>query len=398
MNTYWQKSALTVGLGWVLSTCAWSQRTLTADEAVEAALKNSHALKASSLVIKQNEQLIRCTRAVPNPELTFDSPTGVFYTLGVQQSFRLPTVYNQQAQLQQAYVGLAQKDQKITENELKFRVKWTYLNTQFGQSYLRQLQSQDSAYAQIAIAAKRNFEVGTIDKLALVFAETQAAELRNQVSMATQEVILQKNQLGILMGNVLAPEVALVPLDKMPLPIVDTLGNVDSAPLVEMAKQMEVVSQKVVGVEKSSRLPSFMVGYYNQGTPETRMGLRLRAGVSIPIWWGQYKSRMEAAQTAQEAAYERTESQKQLVSLDLQMAQNEATKFRMSLAYYQTMALPQANKIIETARRFFENGQTDYINFLRTTNEAYTIKLRYIETQRSYFQSILTIQHLTGNL
>ncbi len=397
MNTYWQKSALTVGLGWVLSTCAWSQRTLTADEAVEAALKNSHALKASSLVIKQNEQLIRCTRAVPNPELTFDSPTGVFYTLGVQQSFRLPTVYNQQAQLQQAYVGLAQKDQKITENELKFRVKWTYLNTQFGQSYLRQLQSQDSAYAQIAIAAKRNFEVGTIDKLALVFAETQAAELRNQVSMATQEVILQKNQLGILMGNVLAPEVALVPLDKMPLPM-DTLGDVDSAPLVEMAKQMEVVSQKVVGVEKSSRLPSFMVGYYNQGTPETRMGLRLRAGVSIPIWWGQYKSRMEAAQTAQEAAYERTESQKQLVSLDLQMAQNEATKFRMSLAYYQTMALPQANKIIETARRFFENGQTDYINFLRTTNEAYTIKLRYIETQRSYFQSILTIQHLTGNL
>lgn len=397
MNTYWQKSALTVGLGWVLSTCAWSQRTLTADEAVEAALKNSHALKASSLAIKQNEQLIRSTRAVPNPELTFDSPTGVFYTLGVQQSFRLPTVYNQQAQLQQAYVGLAQKDQKITENELKFRVKWTYLNAQFGQSYLRQLQSQDSAYAQIAIAAKRSFEVGTIDKLALVFAETQAAELRNQVSMATQEVILQKNQLGILMGNVLAPEVALVPLDKMPLPM-DTLGDVDSAPLVEMAKQMEVVSQKVVGVEKSSRLPSFMVGYYNQGTPETRMGLRLRAGVSIPIWWGQYKSRMEAAQTAQEAAYERTESQKQLVSLDLQMAQNEATKFRMSLAYYQTMALPQANKIIETARRFFENGQTDYINFLRTTNEAYTIKLRYIETQRSYFQSILTIQHLTGNL
>ena len=105
MNTYWQKSTLMVGLGWLLSTCAWAQRTLTPDEAVEAALKNSHALKASSLVIKQNEQLIRSTRAIPNPELTFDSPTGVFYTLGVQQSFRLPTVYHQQAQLQQAYVG-----------------------------------------------------------------------------------------------------------------------------------------------------------------------------------------------------------------------------------------------------------------------------------------------------
>lgn len=397
MNTYWQKSALTVGLGWLLSTWAWSQRTLTPDEAVEAALKNSHALKASSLVIKQNEQLIHSTRTIPNPELTFDSPTGVFYTLGVQQSFRLPTVYHQQAQLQQAYVGLAQKEQKITENELKFRVKWTYLNAQFGQSYLRQLQSQDSAYAQIAIAAKRSFEVGTIDKLALVFAETQAAELRNQVAMATQEVILQKNQLGVLMGNALAPEVAVLPMDKMPLPI-DTVGDVGAAPLVEMAKQMEVVGQKVVGVEKSSRLPSFMVGYYNQGTPETRMGLRLRAGVSIPLWWKQYKSRIEAAQTAQEVAHERTESQKQLLSLDLQMAQNEAAKFRTSLMYYQSVALLQANTIIETARRFFENGQTDYINFLRTTNDAYTIKLRYIETQRNYFQSILTIQHLTGNL
>jgi outer membrane protein TolC len=60
--------------------------------------------------------------------------------------------------------------------------------------------------------------------------------------------------------------------------------------------------------------------------------------------------------------------------------------------------LQQANDIINTARRFFESGQTDYINFLRTTNDAYQIRLRYVETLRSYNQSVLTINYLKGIL
>jgi outer membrane protein TolC len=141
-----------------------------------------------------------------------------------------------------------------------------------------------------------------------------------------------------------------------------------------------------------------MVGYYNQGSRESNLGLRWRAGVSIPLWAGQYKSRIAAAQTGYEIAKQRTEAQKVALATDLQAAQGELTRYRNSLNYFQNTALRQADELISTAQRFFESGQTDYVGFLRTTNDAYNIKLRYLDTLRSYHQTILTINYLTGNL
>jgi outer membrane protein, heavy metal efflux system len=382
------------GLAWALfSVPAFAQTILTTDEAVAAALKNSPAIKASGLVIRQNEQLVRSARNIPNPDVTLDSPSGTFYTLGVQQNFRFPTVYTQQAKLQQQQIVLAQKEKIVTENDLKYRIRTVYLTVQYADAYLKQLQSQDSAYAQIAVAAQRNFDVGTIDKLALTFAQTQAADLHNQVAMATQELAVSKGQLAFFtnISNFNVSPLAVTPNATL---AVEPIQN----PLIEAAKQVELINQKTIEVEKANALPGFMVGYYNQGSRETNLGLRWRVGVSIPLWAGQYKSRIAAAQTGQEIAKQRTEAQTQVISADLQAAQSDLKKFQNSLTFYETIALQQANEIISTARRFFESGQTDYINFLRTTNDAYQIRLRYVETLRSYNQSILTINYLTGTL
>lgn len=375
---------------------AHGQQFLTESEAVEIALKNSPALKAAGLSVRQNEQLVRSARNIPNPDLTFDSPSGQFYTLGIQQSFRFPTVYQYQSQLQSQQIGLAQKEQLITQNDLKFRVKFIYQAIQITEAIRLQISAQDSVYEQIRQAAKRQFEAGTIDKLALTFAETQAAEVRNALTEATQQVATNKAQLAVLMQRVEInfAVVPLTPLLLTPVPPNDFTQN----PLIQAAEQQALINQKAIEVEKANALPGFMVGYYNQGSRETNLGLRWRAGVSIPLWAGQYKSRIAAAQTGYEIAKQRTEAQKVAISTDLQAAQSELTRYRNSLNYFQNTALRQADELISTARRFFESGQTDYVGFLRTTNDAYNIKLRYLDTLRSYHQTILNINYLTGNL
>ncbi len=384
------------GLAWALfSIPTFAQTILTVHEAVDAALKNSSAVKASGLVVRQNEQLVPSARNIPNPDITVDSPTGNFYTLGVQQNFRFPTVYTQQAKLQQQQIILAQKEKSVTENDLKFRIHSAYLAVQFTETYLKQLKSQDSVYAQISRAAKRNFDAGTIDKLALIFAETQSADLQNQMSIAAQEIITSKGLLAMLMNKDRDTNFTVSPLAELP---VANRESVSQNPLIEASKQQEMINLKALEVEKANALPGFMLGYYNQGTRETHLALRWRAGVSIPLWAGQYKSRIAAAQTGREVARQRTEAQTQVLSTDLQSAQGDAIKFMNSLNFYKTVALQQADDIINTARRFFESGQTDYINFLRTTNDAYNIRLRYLDTLRNYNQSILTIQYLTGTL
>lgn len=405
MKTYRQRTVLLVGFGWAFGTLALAQNVLTADEAVAVALKNSPALKAAALTVRQSEDLVRSARNIPNPDLTFDSPSGTFYTLGVQQSFRFPTVYKHQTQLQRQQIGLAQKEQLITQNETKFRVRFIYQSIQAAEAMRQQIAAQDSVYEQIRQAAKRQFEVGTIDKLVLTFAETQAAEVHNALAEATQQVVTNKAQLRLLMqGDSKGQEAidkgqdfAILPLANLPLTNLPS-NDLAQNPLIQAAEQAALISQKVIDVEKANALPGFMVGYYNQGTRESNLGLRLRAGVSIPLWVGQYKSRIAAVQTGHEIAKQRIETQKLTLSTDLQAAQGDLARYRNSLNYFQTTALRQADELIAIARRLFEGGQTDYIGFLRTTNDAFSIKLRYLETLQYYHQTVLTINYLTGNL
>lgn len=372
------------------------QVRLSVEEAVNLALHKNPAIKASALAVRRNQQLLGAARNIPNPDLTFDSPTGVFYTLGVQQSFRFPTVYGRQYQQQQQQILLSQKEQIITANDLKYRVHTLYSDIQSAEAYQWQLLSQDSVYTQISQSAQRNFDAGTIDKLALLYTQTQASEVKNQVRAVRLQVASQKKQLEILTGIPLSTSL-FTPLVKLPFPALDT-SNILQNPAVQVAQQWENVTQKVVEVERANALPGFMVGYYNQGTQEASLGFRWRAGISLPLWAGQYKSRINAAQTEQQIARQNTEVQKQTVSSALQQAQDQLILSTNSLTFYETVALDQADAIISTARRFFENGQTDYTNFLRTTNDAYAIKFRYLEALQNYNQAVLAIHYLTGNL
>ncbi len=396
MKHYWQKSILAFGLIMQFSPLIIGQVRLSVEEAVNLALHKNPAIKASALAVRRNQQLLGAARNIPNPDLTFDSPTGVFYTLGVQQSFRFPTVYGRQYQQQQQQILLSQKEQIITANDLKYRVHTLYSDIQSAEAYQWQLLSQDSVYTQISQSAQRNFDAGTIDKLALLYTQTQASEVKNQVRAVRLQVASQKKQLEILTGIPLSTSL-FTPLVKLPFPALDT-SNILQNPAVQVAQQWENVTQKVVEVERANALPGFMVGYYNQGTQEASLGFRWRAGISLPLWAGQYKSRINAAQTEQQIARQNTEVQKQTVSSALQQAQDQLILSTNSLTFYETVALDQADAIISTARRFFENGQTDYTNFLRTTNDAYAIKFRYLEALQNYNQAVLAIHYLTGNL
>jgi outer membrane protein TolC len=66
------------------------------------------------------------------------------------------------------------------------------------------------------------------------------------------------------------------------------------------------------------------------------------------------------------------------------------------LNYYEATGAPKAAEMLQTARRLFAAGQTDYTELLRNSNEAYSIQLRRLEALYNYNVAILTLQYLTG--
>jgi cobalt-zinc-cadmium efflux system outer membrane protein len=399
LPVYRMKRLIWFLVSWVVTGNTLAQSTLSEADVVSLVLANSPAIRAADLSILQSGQLLKGAYSIPNLDVFTDSPTGNFYTIGVNQSFQLPTVYKRQYQLQSQQVGLAQLEKRITENDIRFRVRTLYVALQYGEALRQQYQLQDSIYNQLRLIAARQFTAGQIDYLSKAYTESQAGEVRNQLGQAQAEVLTITRQLQRLSGR---PDPIPVAGLARTQPIA-ALTNPDSTvlglnPSLAFLRQTEVISQGQIGLERARSLPGVVVGYYNQGSMETPTHLRFRFGLTLPVWFGQYRSRTVAAQTGLQLARQRTTAQVQTLSVDLQQAQGDFDKFRASLDYYEITGLRQSDELINTARRLFQSGQNDYVSYLRTINDAYAIRLRYLEALRNYNQSVLTINYLTGNL
>ena len=380
-----------------------AQKQLTEDEALNLALKNSALINASSLAVTQSKQLQKTAYNFSSPQIMMESPSGVFQTFGVLQSFDFPTVYVKQSQLLKQQTVLSQVGQKITANDIKYQVKSLYLTIQYIDRIYNQYKVQDSLYSQIKISAQRQYDAGQIDYLEKTFSDAQYGEIHNQFIQAQTDLQVAQSQLQIYVA--LKETISTSQLQKytstvnMSIITQDTTAITNNPSLLYF-KQQQVIGKKSLELQRNKFLPGFTIGYLNQGQDKTTSGfLRLRAGINIPLWFWQYTGGIKAAKTGLLIANQKAIAQKQSLSIEMQKAQGDYIKYSQSLNYYETIGLKQADDIITTSKRFFEGGHsTDYISFLRTINDAYLIKLKYAESLKNYNQSVININYLTGSL
>ena len=379
---------------------AFSQTVLTVDEAVEKAIKTNRNLSAANQTIIQQKQLVKSAVNLPNPEFFWESPTGSFYTGSITQSFEFPTVYGKQVQLQKQQVLIAEKDKFRMQTDVAYQVRVLYLAIQYTKSLQQELQIQDSVYDQLQKASQRQFDAGQIDFLQKTFAENEYGELHNQWLQATTTLSSLLSQLQYLTG--MEEIVSTSSLEVFPIPensmIINDSSALEQNPTVSLLRQEMEVSQKNVALQKNKALPGLAFGYFNQGERDTKTSLRFRFGLTIPLWFWQYKSNIQAAKTGVVIAEEKTKGFTQQLNYELLQAKNEMKISYQSYSYYQQTGLPKTDEILTTAKRFFESGETDYINYLRNISPAYQTKFKFIESINNLNHSIITINYLTGKL
>jgi cobalt-zinc-cadmium efflux system outer membrane protein len=383
----------------LLTACGFklnAQTILTEQAALDSAMKFSPLLKSADLQVSQSNYLRKTAFNLPNPEVMAESPTGTFYAVGVLQSMEFPTVYLKQGQVLKHQALLAQKGKTLTTTEIKRLIRSLYLNVQYNQQLRDQLNYQDSLYNQIQLSARRQFDAGVIDYMAKTFAESQYGEIHNQYLQSENVLNASWKQLKLYSGISEASEVTkLAKLSAATQVDTSTLGN---SPRMEYARQSQLVSEKQLSLERNRVLPGLVVGYLNQGEKDSDTFYRFRVGFTVPLWFWQYNGNIKAAKAGSQIAEQQTLAQHQQLSSELHVAVSEYTSAQQALVYYEKDGLRQADDLINAARRFFENGQTDNISFIRTINDAYAIKRNFLETLRNYNQSIININYLTGDL
>ena len=392
--------SIIVFLAGFISLPAAAQQVLSENEAVAKALANNKNIQATSLQVKQQQQLLKSAINLPNPDFFLESPTGKFYTGSITQSFEFPTVYSNQYRLQKQQIAVAQKEKQLTEAELKYRVKVLYLEIQYADSLTNQLYIQDTLYEKIKLSAIRQFKAGQIDYLQQTFAETQYGEIHNQYKQSLIRAASLKAQLQWFTGikDSISVEPLAVTISQTLFSLAPDSTALLSNPAVQLLQQQENVAKQNISLQKSKALPGLAFGYFNQGERDTKWFNRFRVGVTIPLWFGQYKSNINAAKTEQQVIQSKQQGLQQELSAQVINANSEMQTNWQSVNYYQQTGLKKAQEVITTSQRFFISGEIDYISLLRNSNDAYNVYQKYLEAVRNYNLSVINHKYLMGQL
>ena len=365
----------------------------TPDSAVSAALQNHPLAKAGTFDVQAKMYAEKTAFNMPNPEINVESPTGEFYAVGVSQSFEFPTIYSRQKKVAKATTALAQAGQRVSENDLRFTVRSLYLEAQLAAYQSRQWAERDSLYQAIAAAAARQFNAGEIDFLQKTMTDNEAGNVHQERLAAEQKSATLYQQLATFTG--LTNPGTLSPL------LADTVGmflipDIANNPSVVYEQQVVQLSERQISLAKSRALPNFSLGYLNQGASNTPVEYRFRAGIGIPLWVGQYSAGTKSTKAENQAAAARAEAQRQAVALELQRVRTEAVTAFRQVQYSEQEALPRSRSLIVAALRMREAGQMDYLAFLRTLDEAYSIQRNYTTQTQAFETARIQMLYLTG--
>ena len=375
-------------------------RGLTLDSAVANALRTHPQIQFSQQEVEQQKALKKGSFNLENPSIGAEAPYGQKFEIGIQQNFQNPIVYFQHSKIAKQNISLAEKDFLLSKTELLKEVKTAYLNLQFAETKVKQLIYQDSIFNNLYLASEKRFNAGDADLLEKISAEAKSKEVHNLLTQAQADLQNAQLQLQILTGvtekNIVTNQALEKANTNFSTFLLGDTSVFKTSPFIEYYQQNILVKKQNLRLQKTKLLPGLSIGYLNQVGAEQPENYRFRYGITIPLWFWTYNSQIKAANYQFQMANSQYAIAQKNINSEYQKALTDYKKYFESLNYYETTALKQAETIISTATRFYEAGEISYIIYMQSLNQAFEIKMNYLETVRNHNQSIIQLNYLNG--
>ncbi len=375
------------------------EKPLSFEEVREMALGNNAGLKAAGLKIEEADALVGSAFSFDKTEVYYhydennlavnDRPIGVF---GIQQSFLFPTVYFAGKKVNKANVTLETSSYNIQKQTIKRDVTLTYYRLQYEMEKEKVYQNLDSLYETFAYAAKRRFELGESNYLEKITAQAKQKQVKTVYKQAQQDVVAAYAQLQKVVQSEKSFRVATISLEKLPIQNIAIEKNIGIT-YFEHKKSLFIAKR---GYEKQMLLPDISLNYFrgsNSGLNDHLYGYQI--GLKIPLLFGGNASKIKASKVAQEIAETQAEDYKaHLNGLYLQLM-TALKKYEETLSYYDEEGKMLSEEILKTATLSYQSGEIDFFQYIQSLENAYEMKLNYLENLSKYNQTVIKLTYLT---
>lgn len=377
----------------LLCMAIWSQlnsQIWTEGEVIQKTLTNYPSIQIANAEVQRWKAFEKTAFNPEQPKFTIETPTDVGLGYEVEQEFDFPTVYGKRKEWLKSQTGLATEIASITQRELIREVRIAFLNAQMAQAQFEYYTTQDSLWREIANKSQRLFDAGEINRADLIFAEKQSGLIRLSLFNANTEKV---NALAILHSYTNEPVNQIAEIAALPI---DTVDLSETFYFDNYFRQSVQVAQNEIELAQAHRWPGLIIGYLKAPEPDTEFRYRFKAGITVPIWQGQYTGEVEAAKANIEKANWEAELKQREARINSLNWINSVRQGKRNLEYFETSTLPQMKQLVEIYLRLYEAGEVDYALTLRNITDAFDVNKQYLETLKQYNQSIIEFDYLKG--
>ncbi len=395
-------------------TTATAQSKISLNEALESAIKNNASLKVAAMEVNYYQALKKSYLDVDKTLIDFGyGKMNGFQNdnrISVSQNIQFPGVYTSQSAINKTNFSISELSKLQKEIELKAAVKRHYYNLLLLQKKKQLLLEADSIYSSFASKAKQRFEAGNTDVLEKITAESQLAQISNQLQLLTTGYEVMLNQFNTLINSKLT-RIPFAENNIMELQRIPDILVVPETPQIKISQQKVTLAENQLKLDKGKLQPSFNVGYISSTIigwqPTTKntekyfgQGYRFNAynmGLSVPLFSTAQRSKIAASNiSVQQNKLDQIAVEQQftsnLTNLVTQYFQNKKL-----VNQYQKTILPNANLLIEVATKKLAAGEVGYLEWVMIVNQAIQIQNEYFNYVQQLNDGAIEIEKISTN-
>ncbi|GAA4280938.1 CusA/CzcA family heavy metal efflux RND transporter [Gaetbulibacter aestuarii] len=375
-------------------------QTITADQAVQIAMENNKGLKAAENQVNQSKQLQGSAWDIDKTEIYYHydqnnlAENGLpLKIIGVNQSFKFPTIYRTQHRVEKQKTELSQKAYELNSRELKKAVYKAYYNVVYRKHVVSHYQYLDSLYRVFSKAANRRFELGETNLLEKLTAESKQKEISLLLKQSDEN--LGKANLNLNQW-LQSDTMYVVPIQPSPLLEVKP-WDVLQHPEIQYLETAKNLSESKLSLARQQLLPDINLNFF-QGTND---GLNAKtyngfqAGLAIPLWFGANKSKINAARTETMIKEDQYENYRIQLKTKYQSLKADLKKYKEAVDYYNSTGKSLSKELTKTASKAFQSGEIDFLQYVQLLENARTIEINYLENLHQYNETVLELNYIT---
>ncbi|MFW5804495.1 MAG: TolC family protein [bacterium] len=317
--------------------------------------------------------------------------TGTGYSLDIRQTIPSPLKQARLAKKSKNELLLTRDLYNIKKKKVILEVKAAYYNWLFHYHKMNLAFELRSLFEDYTKINQLHFELGEIDILEKVTAETKYAEVEKNYRIAMSDFMIAENELkstSFIKSDIIPGDQYELPLYKINMEKDSTLfpGNL----INQYYEHLQMLKEDEVRIAQASYFPDIFAGFFTRGINQDNGFNGWHAGISISLF--SPKKNIEIAEIEKQSTKYELEHQKYLIKNEVENLILQLDKHFWEISYFNKANLEKAGILAKTSQLKLEKEEIDYNEHVNNMEIVFKIKADYLEAINTYNQSAIKLE------